>query len=359
MPFRGHGQECPLDMDSNENEGIFKSLLRFRADAGDADLLKHVSDMTPRTKYMSHRIQNEFIDTIRVIMQEKIAESIKEANFFSILADETSDVSTTEQLTFVVRYIKDDVIREDFLAFIQLTELNGLALADVILHLIAEFGLRVSKLRGQGYDGAACMSGRMQGVQAHIKKVAPLALYTHCSNHCLNLVICKACTSIPSIRNMLGAVSEICRFFSSSPQRTGTLRRHILEESPESTTTGLLGFCSTRWVERHDSLIRIHEHLESIYHTLCALSDKGDIHAETLKRSFWCSDFIIGLCCAKTITKTFQNLSRCLQSIELDLVTACEMVTDTLAVLKEKQDNAASCFASIFDESLSKFYSFH
>ena len=34
-------------------------------------------------------------------------------------------------------------------------------------------------LKGQGYDGAAAMSGKLNGVQAHIKRENPTALYVH------------------------------------------------------------------------------------------------------------------------------------------------------------------------------------
>ena len=41
-----------------------------------------------------------------------------------------------------------------------------------------------SYLVGQGYDGAAAMSGIYNGVQAVIKEKYPLATYVHCGSHC-------------------------------------------------------------------------------------------------------------------------------------------------------------------------------
>ena len=46
------------------------------------------------------------------------------------------------------------------------------------------------------------MSSEQVGVQAYIKQVSPVAVYTHCSGHCLNLVISHSCT-VPSVRNVL------------------------------------------------------------------------------------------------------------------------------------------------------------
>ena len=57
----------------------------------------------------------------------------------------------------------------------------------------------VSDIRGQGYDGAANMTGAKSGVQKRIRDIQPKAVYTHWAGHSLNLVIVSSC-SIPIIR---------------------------------------------------------------------------------------------------------------------------------------------------------------
>ena len=42
-------------------------------------------------------------------------------------------------------------------------------------------------MRGQGYDGAAAISGKLNGAQAYTRKVVPTALYVHCAAHSYNL----------------------------------------------------------------------------------------------------------------------------------------------------------------------------
>ena len=59
---------------------------------------------------------------------------------------------------------------------------------------------------------------RRQGVQARIHTISPLALYTHCRSHVLNLSITSACT-IPIIRNMIGVIKEVFLFTDASPKR--------------------------------------------------------------------------------------------------------------------------------------------
>ena len=44
---------------------------------------------------------------------------VKQAKFFTIIADETADVSNMEQFTFCVRYVFEDKIQEKFVEFLQ------------------------------------------------------------------------------------------------------------------------------------------------------------------------------------------------------------------------------------------------
>ena len=55
---------------------------------------------------------------------------------------------------------------------------------------------------GQGYDGAANMSGKHKGAKAIIQQKYPLAVYFHCKDHSLNLALVHS-SSDANIRNFL------------------------------------------------------------------------------------------------------------------------------------------------------------
>lgn len=82
--------------------------------------------------------------------------------------------------------------------------------------------LDVKNVRGQGYDGAANMASERIGVQSRIRMDAPLATYTHCSGHCLNLVIVHSCKLL-CIKNTLDRMQAVSSFFLNSPKRNGLL----------------------------------------------------------------------------------------------------------------------------------------
>ena len=70
--------------------------------------------------------------------------------------------------------------------------ITGEALATKILQCLGSYGLDLTKLRGQAYDGAGNMSGKSKGASTLITTQYPLALYLHCASHCLNLVVVKS-----------------------------------------------------------------------------------------------------------------------------------------------------------------------
>ena len=78
---------------------------------------------------------------------------------------------------YVLVFVGDDFsVEEYFLKFVPVTDLSGKELASTVLKNLSQIGIDVSKMRGQGYDGAAAMSGRLNGAQVHIREVIPTAL---------------------------------------------------------------------------------------------------------------------------------------------------------------------------------------
>ena len=140
----------------------------------------------------------------------------------SILADEVTS-HNEEHLAICARFVdeKKDV-REEFLTFIKFERIIGEKIAENILAFMKENNVPVANMRGQGYDGASNMSSCTSGVQAQIKKEAPLATYVHCNGHCLNLVISKSC-ALPQVGNVIERLKNCCRFFLRSPKRSGLL----------------------------------------------------------------------------------------------------------------------------------------
>ena len=110
--------------------------------------------------------------------------NIHEAVLFSVMVDETSDVSNEEQPLITINYVcesADDksVLLGEFLDVLLAKGLSGESLLQQILSTLSMWGLEPSNMRDQGYDGAFNMSGKFQGVQARILAVYPHAVCMH------------------------------------------------------------------------------------------------------------------------------------------------------------------------------------
>ena len=74
-------------------------------------------------------------------------------------------------------------IKEVFFDFSYVATTTGLTVATTIKESLCSHNVDTSKARGQAYDGASAMSSDRCGVQAQIRKSAPMAIYTHCRSH--------------------------------------------------------------------------------------------------------------------------------------------------------------------------------
>ncbi len=127
-----------------------------------------------------------------------------------------------EQMPLCIRFVDEtNTPREEFIEFISLMKIIGLAIGKEIEAALDRLTLPIEDTRGQACDGASCgqgydsaspMSSAKNGVQGYIKRLSPLAIYTHCSGHCVNLVIVHA-WKLVGVRNMLDKFKETCVFF--------------------------------------------------------------------------------------------------------------------------------------------------
>ncbi|CAN6722683.1 unnamed protein product [Malus baccata var. baccata] len=108
-------------------------------------------------KLLAPSIQKEIVNSCALETLDAIMDGLK-YRFFSILVDEARDVSVKEQMAMVLRYVDDNGhVIERFVGIQHVTDTTSSSLKDAIDTLFSRNGLSISKLRGQGYDGASNM----------------------------------------------------------------------------------------------------------------------------------------------------------------------------------------------------------
>ena len=178
-----------------------------------------------------------------------IVADLVRANVFSLIVDESTDISGLEQVSICMRYVDADLWpQEVFLGLIETCSTTGETLASLICDAMLRLGLPVNNLRGQCYYGAANMSGRFQGVQAKIGEKQPLTLYIHCSNHCLNLALQDCGKKVPLVRNTLQLVNEVGVLIRNSAKRFGQFRHFA--QLLDVVCSAPRPLCPIRWTVR-------------------------------------------------------------------------------------------------------------
>ena len=367
LSLRGHRDDkVDLTQTSEANVGNFLELVRFRAETDDV-LRNHLKSAPRNAQYTSKTIQNELIDIIGRHIRSDVLSEVKNAKYFSIIADEVTDVSNKEQLSLCLRYVHEDKVKEIFVDFIEVERITGKNLAENILQGLTSWDLRHENIRGQCYDGASSMSGARSGCSAIVKQHAPLAEYTHCASHRLNLAVVSAC-KIQSFRDTESYLGEIARFFKFSPKRQRLLDRAIEIACAEvnQKKVKLKDACRTRWIEHIDSYVVFLELLPALHMTLRAmifpdqfaqLGTDWKWDADTLVKAngfihqIESSTFLVAFKILLEILSYLREVTLKLQLEGIDVLYTYKQIDGVISTLKSLRADSETEFRKIFKEA--------
>ena len=377
LPFRGHHDDKVDFSVEDTNRGNFIATLQLLA-KGDSILQKHLLSAKRNAKYTSKTIQNQVIHVYACKIRERVTKQLQENRLpFTIIADETTDPhSNREILSLCLRYVdisspREPHIRECLISFLYLERANALAISKKILESLSHpsVSLDPSRIRGQAYDGASVMSGEVGGVQAKIKEISPLAIYTHCYSHCLNLSIAASC-QVQEVRNLISLINESYLFLSNSPKRQRLFELTVSEFLPYASANKLPGLCKTRWVERHTCFEVFLEMYEALVTFLDAImlpseyphlaSSDGSwnwdaetkVKAQGLKAALSSFQTIAVFIIIKNVLDEVKTLAAKLQKRDQDIYEAYMMVHEVVGGVKSLRSNIDTTFCYWYQEIL-------
>ena len=269
---------------------------------------------------------------------------IKNANWFSIMADETCDVANIEQLSFFVRYISKDLkTHESFIGMHEVENTKSEHLVNTIKKILEDCNFDFNKIRGQCYDKAASMSGEKSGVKTRILIENDKALWIHCFNHALNLAVLDTLTQIPLFKDSISFSEELLILLKKSSKRQALLLK--LKIAKGKKTRGVKSFAKTRWTVKGQSfdtiIINYTEILETFQESLQE-ETKTDMKSRIngVMHQMTKFNFFYGICLARKILFVTDILAKSLQTKNLSAVEGKEMyqITANLLEKMKKED---------------------
>ncbi|XP_076960866.1 uncharacterized protein LOC143637336 [Bidens hawaiensis] len=333
--------------DSN-NKGNFKEILERIGELSEDFGKVILGNASGNSQMTSPTIQGEIKQCFAQEVLKQIFDEL-DNDVFALLVDESSDVSKKEQMAVVIRYVdKSGVVKERLIGFVHVSDTSSLCLKSAIDGLFAQHGLSLTKVRGQGYDGASNMRGEFNGLRALILKENVSAFYIHCFAHQLQLVVAVAHkhTGVSDLFEKVGFLTNVVcasckrqdKLRESQQKRLEEKRKNMEEEF--GTGSGLNQELSlsragdTRWSSHYKTLDRlvtlypsVMEVLEYIEQTAKTIGHSNQ--ADKLQADMKKYDFVFYLHLMRRILDTTNILSRSLQKKEQDLVNAISLIKST------------------------------
>ncbi|XP_050147382.1 uncharacterized protein LOC126622675 [Malus sylvestris] len=326
LPFRGHDESA-----TSSNRGNYLELLQFLADNNDKVREVVMENAPGNLRLVAPSIQKEIVNSCALETLDAIMDGLKD-RFFSILVDEARDVSVKEQMAMVLRYVDDNMhIIERFVGIQHVANTTSSSLKDAIDTLFSRNDLSISKLRGQGYDGAS----NMRALVAVAKKNIDIAYFFATVNN-----VGASCKRRDLLREQLQ--EELVIAFENDCLITG---RGLNQE------TSLKRAGDTRWNSHYGTLISIISMFSSVVHVLQMVIDDNPNdsagEANKLMRVIRTFEFVFHLFLMKVILGLTNDLSQALQRKDQEIVNAMALVKSCKEKLHWMRNNG---FDALVDE---------
>ena len=275
--------------------------------------LKHYQQWT------SWKIQNELFQVIADLILERVQTEIGDS-MFSIIMDETSDISKTEQVSLCLSYVHERIKKEVFVGFFEIKRTNAESLFNLAKDAIQSLNLDLKNIVGECFDGASNMCGIHGGLATLMKETSP------------------SLSLVQNLKNALGTIQSLYHFTGGSAKRVASFKD--IEVEGEFLSLSLKSLSETKWVCRYEAMRTVDEQLERIIKMLTVLmfgkySDaKTSSDAQCLLVAICSFNLIFNLCVLKFILSNTNVLCAYFQEKLVDVFNARKKADMTISTLK-------------------------
>ena len=128
---------------------------------------------------------------------------------FSLIIDETTDISTVKQLVLICRYYNLTLRKtvDKYLALISVTDCSASEIVKLLLNFFEKHAIPFDSLIGFASYNASVMMGRKNGVQHLLQQKVPALYVQGCVCHSMHLCASKPCLKLPNELEDLARVS--------------------------------------------------------------------------------------------------------------------------------------------------------
>ena len=326
----------------------FGDLVDLVVTCGGEDLKQFVNKAGKNAHYTSKDAVVDFVEALGTWVDESLLARLQNARYFSLLADECTDITTIEELSVVCRWVENGLPVEHFIEIIPLKKADAQTIYETLVDCLKVKGVQISKLIGMGFDGAATFSGKHNGVQTLLKSNSPHSIFVHCHCHLLQLACVQAANSTPGIKHVYITLTTLWKFFHYSPKRAECLK--AVQRVLNMPELKVIKPSDTRWLAHERCVKAVKENYIAIVITL------NNIYEEThqpealgISKALSSKSTISAVYLLDYVLPQVAKLSKTLQSEKLDLTVISSLVEATLYSLDDALSPAANWVLELQD----------
>lgn len=237
---------------------------------------------------------------------------------FSIILDESTDISTVKYMAYCVKYFSKRLnnIVTNFFGFNKVATATANDLYNNFTTFIAQVGLNLEHFIAIGTDGASNLCGVNHSLYTLLKEKIPNLQLIRCSCHSLNLCAAKACTELPS--NLEFLLRETRNWFANSLLR----QLQYSEINNGKQPPKLIQLSATRWLAWSDAVsvnVRQWNELKEFFQLVAKSSTDKCYIARTLAEMYADDSNLLYLLFLDGILKEITNINLAFQETNADI----------------------------------------
>ena len=294
-------------------------------------LFKSPISSTHRSTYSTW----EFVHALNAVVEENDIQLMRNAKFYSLLVDESNDISTTKNLLIYCQFVntKSGKLEVKFMKVLPLKECDASAISKAILDFLNESLISLEKLILFTSDGAAVMLGCNNGVHIKLKEHCPHLHEYHCVAHREALAVGQAYQTIDYYVRLEGVLKAIYSHFSHSSCRMEQLKE--IFQLVERKFVRIHKIYDIRWLSRYEAVNAIITAYQPLLLYFENISDT-DVTAEGLAKQMRSYRFYVTLHFLLDVLFTMAQLNKTFQIQGYHPYSALKKVEETCKALESR-----------------------
>jgi hypothetical protein len=300
------------------------------------------------TTYEHHSSIGEFQEALAGVLREDLAVKLQRFPKYSLMFDESTDISVQQNLIVYIRYLDCDIAenvesKTCYYSIASLHRANADAIYTKILHLLSEKGLDLANLCGVCTDGAAVMVGSKSGVVTRLKKDVPGLLTSHCIAHRLALSCSSGADCIPYLVKFQEILNSIYKYFHLSPKNMSTLS--AIQSVLQKHSFRFQEVFHTRWLSFEGAVGALVKNYSSL---LSCFLEENSAKALSLYKPVATYKFLYVAHFLSDVLEPLAILSKMYQKKDLNYGEVEPLLTSTVHTLETLKENKNGTSLSAF-----------